>query len=283
MSPVDPSETRPASKSALEARRRGPRLASQGVPTAEADFGAAARRWRSATDAVVLGLLHDTETSPWLIFAKAARRAADTSDAAVWLPGHGMDGTTRLLAFDGHAPQASVVSQMSKPALWRRVLRKEGEAVLLRVSEAATLLVAPLIAAEQMIGLLTLPTRPANKLLRLEEQRLVTQFCGETSLACQVAQAHGEALQQAVHADRARIASQVNDRIIQALMGAGLILATVDGMGDDLPPTARQRVQDVMESLDQAIRELRTALFSNRVSLPDVAVTPNEPKGIQEL
>ena len=165
---------------------------------------------------------------------------------------------------------------MSKPALWRRVQHKDGAPVVLHLPAATTLLVVPLIAAGELIGLLMLHAGHASELLHPAEQQLIAGFCRDSLVACQVAQARDDALQAAVHADRARVANDLNDHVVGQLQGVALELASLNGSGA-LPPVAQGRVEQVADALDRSIRDLRTALFSNRVSHPSLVVIPSHP------
>jgi len=92
-----------------------------------------------------------------------------------------------------------------------------------------------------------------------------------------VAQARDDALQAALHADRARVAIDMNDHVICQLLGIGLELASLDGYSD-LPPAVQQRVERVADTLDQTIYGLRTALFSNPIGFPEVMAIPSQPR-----
>lgn len=63
----------------------------------------------------------------------------------------------------------------------------------------------------------------------------------------------------AIAGDRERIARDLHDTVIQRLFGAGLSLNATLGLVDDV---ARERISDTIDSLDQTIKELRTAIFS---------------------
>ena len=63
----------------------------------------------------------------------------------------------------------------------------------------------------------------------------------------------------AIAGDRERIARDLHDTVIQRLFGAGLSLNATMALVDDV---ARERISDTIDSLDQTIKELRTAIFS---------------------
>jgi signal transduction histidine kinase len=63
----------------------------------------------------------------------------------------------------------------------------------------------------------------------------------------------------AAAADRDRIAAQLQDKIIQRVFAAGLMLDSAAGLTER--PEARRRIEAAIYELDQAIKEIRTAIF----------------------
>lgn len=70
-----------------------------------------------------------------------------------------------------------------------------------------------------------------------------------------------EHARRAVAEDRERIARDLRDTVIQRIFAAGLDLHVTMGTLDD-PDRTRDRIVSTLESLDQAIADLRTAIFS---------------------
>jgi PAS domain S-box-containing protein len=59
--------------------------------------------------------------------------------------------------------------------------------------------------------------------------------------------------------DRARIARDLHDTVIQRLFGAGLRLQAITAIADD---RVRDRLEETIDDLDETIRELRSTIFS---------------------
>ena len=221
--------------------------------------------WLGAGSTVTRALLADAETSPWLISARAARLAAGTSSAAVWLapsedsPGGGL----HLAAFDGKAPDEAVNATMADQALFDRMWSQVDHLPqLVPVSgspQVEFVLAVPMLAADKMLGVLTLPTDERDSPRCPAEQLMIATFCAQTALACQLAQAQRDQSQMALYADRDRIARDLHDQIIQQLFGAGLALQSIEQTISGGPAG---RVHDVVVRLDRTIVDIRRSIFS---------------------
>jgi PAS domain S-box-containing protein len=70
-----------------------------------------------------------------------------------------------------------------------------------------------------------------------------------------------------VWADRDRIARDLHDRVIQRIFAAGMGFQAVSALVTD--PDARARMQSLVEDLDEAVREIRTSIFTLRTHVGD--------------
>jgi signal transduction histidine kinase len=218
-------------------------------------------RWARAGSVVAEALMADAETSPWLVSARAARRAAGTTAAAVWLPADGPERTGfQIGAYDGAEPDVATVALISSQAFCRRVALARAP-VLENIG--AAVLVVPLLAADRVFGLLTLPAGERDSLRHPAEQRMIATFCGQTALACQLVESRGDQAQVATYADRDRVARDLHDQVIQQLFGAGLLLA---GLEHVVPAGPADRVREVVERLDRTIVDIRRFSFSLPIS-----------------
>lgn len=92
-----------------------------------------------------------------------------------------------------------------------------------------------------------------------ELERTVT-FSRQAALAMELAEARTDHERVVLLEDRARIARDLHDHVIQQLFGAGLELQSVQSaLG---PGLLADRIDGTVKSLDDAIAQIRTAIFS---------------------
>ncbi len=75
------------------------------------------------------------------------------------------------------------------------------------------------------------------------------------------------AAQLALLGERERIARDIHDMVIQRLFAAGMQLQAVSSMAE--PPAVAERMNSVVDELDDTIRELRNAIF--QLGIPDAS------------
>jgi signal transduction histidine kinase len=85
-------------------------------------------------------------------------------------------------------------------------------------------------------------------------------FARQAAIAMELADARADRERVALLEDRARIARDLHDHVIQQLFGAGLELQSIES---ELPPgRAAERIDATVKSLDDAIAQIRTAIFA---------------------
>jgi signal transduction histidine kinase len=88
---------------------------------------------------------------------------------------------------------------------------------------------------------------------------MAEDFANQATLALELAQARQDRHRLAVLEDRARIARDLHDHVVQKLFAVGL---TLQGTGKLLPdPVLRERLAGTVRDLDDTIRSIRTAIF----------------------
>lgn len=120
-------------------------------------------------------------------------------------------------------------------------------------------LLVPLAAGDQVLGVLVVARLRGRQPFTDGDAHLVSAFAGQAALALQLARGQADRTLLAVYEDRDRIARDLHDVVIQRLFGAGLSLA---GLRRCVLPEGQARLGAVVEALDDAIHDLRSAIFS---------------------
>ncbi|WP_374009233.1 GAF domain-containing sensor histidine kinase [Leifsonia sp. LS-T14] len=92
------------------------------------------------------------------------------------------------------------------------------------------------------------------------ELERATGLARQASLALELAAARADRQRALLLEERARIARDLHDHVIQQLFGAGLELQSVESMLG--PGSLADRVDGAVAAIDQAIAEIRTAIFA---------------------
>ena len=89
---------------------------------------------------------------------------------------------------------------------------------------------------------------------------VAASFATQAGIALELADRRRDAEQLRVFEDRDRIARDLHDQVIQRLYAAGMSLQGTAPMTAD--PAVSKRIQHVVDEMDQAIADIRTAIFS---------------------
>jgi signal transduction histidine kinase len=130
----------------------------------------------------------------------------------------------------------------------------------------------------KMVSFLGVPIRAANKQLgqiyltekidapefTADDEKIIQMLAGYAAAAIQNARLHENTRRLAVLEERERIGMDLHDGIIQAIYGVGLSLESALHSFEDDPKDAKTRVQRSIESLNQAIRDLRGYILDLR-------------------
>lgn len=129
-----------------------------------------------------------------------------------------------------------------------------------REGDLGPVLAVPLRSRERFWGVLTVARAPDGRGFRPEELASAADLASRTSIALELARAREERQRSMLADDRRRIARDLHDQVIQQLFGSGLSLQALSGTLTD--PEARARIGDVIDQLDDAISQIRTAIFA---------------------
>lgn len=222
--------------------------------------------------AVAVAGAHDVETALHII-ADSAREVAQAEMAAIGVPGPAGQPMAHFVVA-GLPPEA--VKQAGRPPMGLGVLGvllKEGKNVRIRdVREhpafrgipphhplIRSFLGVPVRAGGEVIGDLYLANRLEGDEFTAEDERLVEMLAAHAAVVIQSLHYHRQAQKMAVLQARQQAARLIEDHVLQAMYGAGLLLGTLD-LSD--PSLATARIQDIQAQLDSAIASLRGHLLS---------------------
>lgn len=121
----------------------------------------------------------------------------------------------------------------------------------------------PLMSGENLMGVLSVATRHHEPLEERSVQ-LLTAVGNWAGLAIENARLHANVRRFAVLAERERIGMDLHDGIIQSIYGVGLTLENALLSISDEPENAKERVQQAIDGLNHAIRDLRSYILDLR-------------------
>lgn len=137
----------------------------------------------------------------------------------------------------------------------------------------------PIRTRDCVIGVLSFGTgfkRP----LTIEEIEFINLVCNITGAAIQNVRTGFIGRQKAVTAERERIGMDLHDGIIQSIYAVGLTLDHARLVLDENPKAASERIQQAIDGLNSAIRDIRTYILDLR---PRQLKNENLMKGLQRL
>ena len=233
------------------------------------------QRWLRASGEVTTRLLSGTE--PAEVLAALTMQALELSGAdlaVVALPdvdrtrlviehadGDGADSTRGLMlpldgslsgrVFETGHPEtvADFAGDQRAAAVARAVMGHIGPAV-----------VFPLGGPGTVRGVFTIGRRRGAAPFPHAAVEVAASFAAQAAIALELAGRRRDAEQLRVFGDRDRIARDLHDQVIQRLYAAGMSLQGTAPMAAD--PVVRERMEHVVDEMDQAIADIRTAIFS---------------------
>lgn len=126
--------------------------------------------------------------------------------------------------------------------------------------ETGPAIAAPLQTRQHTWGALCVARAPGERGFTAVELEVLHDLASQASIATELARVQSEQQRAMLTDERARIARDLHDHVIQQIFGAGLTLqsmsASLDRTGD------RDRVGDVIRQLDDAITQIRTVVFA---------------------
>lgn len=222
----------------------------------------------NATIADVMSAMLDVDGAN-VLDVIAARVAAliDADLVAVAIP----DGTDRLVLSTVYGLSAAELQGHTYEAdgtLTGRALRTR-QALSIDREPAGTMfegqpvlgptVAIPLFAGDEALGVLMVSRAPDGRSFTEADLEMAFAFAAQASIALEIVRAREDRKRAETTRDRARIARDLHDHVIQRLFGAGLSLQAVSATVD---PAASEAIETQIDVIDAAIKDIRSAIFA---------------------
>lgn len=265
--------------------------AAAGIAVENAQLYRRARRaeeWSKAVGELTQTLLEGrNERSTLARTVKYARELGESDLAALLVPDP--DGGLVVQAVDVAGKALDLRGRVLTDHRWR-LLMASRTPVMLRVEPGdvagedlseqvrapagltgpATTAVVPMAVGEVEVGLVLLSWDAAPPDVE-ETMDLLTGFADRMALAIEAARAQRHRSQAVLLEDRDRIARDMHDHVIQRLFAAGLTLQAVSRHTEG---KVADRVEFVVDELDLAVKDIRSAIFELHHGFPQGGLGP---------
>jgi signal transduction histidine kinase len=236
-------------------------------------------RWLAASSDLTRTLLSGADPVEVLhTFTATVRELSDADLVTLAVP---VTGTTDLVIESAEGHEAELVRGLALPdgtSLAAKVFTSGERIVSTSLSEdprtgtgSASVLelgpafVIPLGTQERVRGVLQVANRHGGTVFPDATVEMIAGFAGHAALALEIAEHRRDAEQLLVLNDRDRIARDLHDLAIQRLFAGGLSLQSVLNRLSDRPEVA-ERVQRVVDDLDDTIKVVRSTIYALRES-----------------
>jgi signal transduction histidine kinase len=129
--------------------------------------------------------------------------------------------------------------------------------------DVGPVMVLPLMGTERVRGTLVVGRARGRRPFSAAETEMAATFANHAALALELAETRADQQRMLLLDDRARIARDLHDHVIQQLFASGLtVQGVIARLGDDV---AIARLEEVIAGLDDAIRQIRSSIFQLRL------------------
>ena len=127
--------------------------------------------------------------------------------------------------------------------------------------DAGPVMFVPVKHANTVWAVIVVAREPGRPPFGPAELDIADDLAGRVGLAIELTEAREHRQRAELSEDRARIARDLHDHVIQQLFGVGLQLQTLAG---ESPADAAARLQGTISTIDDAIAQIRTIIFAMR-------------------
>jgi PAS domain S-box-containing protein len=150
---------------------------------------------------------------------------------------------------------------------------------LRRLGWAGSALLAPIPGADGLLGVLGIANVAQGRRFSDIGASALGDFASQAALAIEYGQARENLGRLAVLEERARIAAELHDGVIQSLFGAGMVLEGI-GEAQGVSPRARNGIARVAKMIDNIMVDVRSYIFDLR---PTALAGRDVEEAIREL
>ncbi|QNO38346.1 GAF domain-containing protein [Protaetiibacter sp. SSC-01] len=225
-------------------------------------------RWSSALAEVTAALLSEDTVDILAVLAERVASVIDSELVCVIVPdgeehGHRMlrvDTARGVGAEELVGRRYSAEGTLSGRAIETGELASTesgpGESVLRDGPSAAIAL--PVRAGDIVLGALSVYRRADAPRFTDAERAMAGEFAQQAGIAIELGRGRADRQRLALVEERSRIARDLHDHVIQRLFGTGLALQMIGARS----PDAADAISAQVDAIDQAIGEIRTAIFA---------------------
>lgn len=226
-------------------------------------------RWSTALAEVTAALLSEDTVDILAVLAERVASVIESELVCVIVPDGEADGEPMLRVDTARGTGADQLVGRRYPAagtLSGRAIASgapastesdsPGESVLRDGPSAAIAL--PVRAGELVLGALSVYRRADAPRFTDAERAMAGEFAQQAGIAIELTRGRADRQRLALVEERARIARDLHDHVIQRLFGTGLALQAVGAR----TPDAADAIWAQVDAIDQAIGEIRTAIFA---------------------
>jgi signal transduction histidine kinase len=232
------------------------------------------QRWLTASMQITRQLLAADGEEPLALIARLARDIADAEIVSVVLPTADRSRLMVEVAAGEHADELTGYTYAYAGSLAGRAMDSgrpqtvddaTSQTVtpihLTEVLPAGPVMALPLAGAARTRGALVIGRIVGRAVFDGSELDMATTFANHAAVALELADARADQQRVALLEDRDRIARDLHDHVIQRLFAAGLTLQGLAAAGGG---PAGDRLNHVVDEIDETIRQIRTTIFELR-------------------
>ena len=126
------------------------------------------------------------------------------------------------------------------------------------IVDVGPVMILPLVGAASRRGVLVVGRLRGRPRFRPEDVDMAASFANHASIALELMEARRDQQRMALLEDRARIARDLHDHVIQQLFAAGM---GIQAIAAGLDERRADQLEDVVTKVDEAIRQIRSSIF----------------------